>query len=62
VPFFQALKRAGIKQRMIDLPHTDPRYAKADCQRPRIRVYDLPTEIPDCFVPTANAEPLPLAA
>jgi len=32
------------------------------CQRPRARIYNLPTQIPDRFVPTANAEPLPLAA
>jgi hypothetical protein len=64
-PFFQALRRVGIEPRMIDLSHTDPRYAEKKargCQRPRIRIYNLPTEMPDCFVPTADTEPLPLAA
>jgi hypothetical protein len=65
VPFFQALKRASIEPRMIDLPHTDPRYLEkkaAGCQRPRVRVYDLPIETPDYFMPTIDAEPRKVAA
>jgi len=64
-PFFKALSRAGIEHEMIDLPRSDLRFAEKKaqgCQRPRARIYNLPTQIPDRFVPTANAEPLPLAA
>ena len=64
-PFFQALSRAGVEQEKIDMPRTDPRYAKRKaegCKRPRLRIYNLPREIPDCCVIAADSEPLPLAA
>jgi hypothetical protein len=65
-PFFRALKRAGVIHREgVDLPSSDPRFAvkKAQgCQRPRLRIYNLPIDPTDGFVPTVNAEPLPLAA
>jgi len=64
-PFFQALKRAGIQHKKIDLPRTDPRYAVKQaegCKRPRLRIYTLPDDMPGCFVPVDAVEALPLAA
>ena len=64
-PFFQALSRAGVEQEKIDMPRTDPCYAKRKaegCKRPRLRIYNLPREIPDCFVPAEGAAALPMAA
>jgi hypothetical protein len=64
-PFFEALKRVGIEHEKIDMPRTHPRYGErkaGGCKRPRLRIYNLPIEMPDCFVPTNDAEPFPLAA
>jgi len=49
---FAALSRTGIKGRLIDLPLDDPRYLAAkrkDVVRPRVRLYDLPNQVPDYF-------------
>jgi hypothetical protein len=62
---FDKFARAGIQHEKIDMPRTHPRYAQKQakgCKRQRLRIYNLPTEIPDCFVPATDVAPRPLAA
>ena len=49
-PLFRALGRRGIKSKLVDLDKSDTRYLERKASgivRPRIRVYLLPTDVPD---------------
>ena len=49
-PLFRALGRRGIKSKLVDLDKSDPRYLDKKATgvvRPRMRIYFLPTEVPD---------------
>ncbi|MEM8975941.1 MAG: hypothetical protein AAGD43_28080 [Pseudomonadota bacterium] len=49
-PLFRALGRRGIKSKLVDLDKSDSRYLDKKATgivRPRMRIYFLPTEVPE---------------